>query len=390
MKLVFTRNSIEHELDELRKNNLYRKPKTVEVYGAKALVDGIEKVHLCSNDYLGLSRNPLVLKETITSLRYVSQCSSRLVAGNAPKLLELEEKIAKHRGTESSLIYPNGYMANLGVITALANKDTTIFSDELNHASIIDACRLSRANLKVFHHNDTEELNALLRSTNRNKIVVTEGVFSMDGDFSDLDQICRLATDYNAITIVDDAHGDFIFGSPDSYSGVPGYFDVKELVDVNVSSLSKALGCFGGYAATSKLVRELLINKSRQFVYTSALPEHLCAGALVAIPIALNGNEQNRLFRNVSFFCKKLKDLGFSIERSTSQIIPVVIGDEKLAMEFSSELLLNGVFVQAIRYPTVGKGRARLRLTMTSLHTEDDLQTAADSFEIVGKKKKII
>jgi glycine C-acetyltransferase len=390
MKLVFTSNSIEPELDELKKNNLYRQPKTVEVYGAKALVDGLEKVHLCSNDYLGLSRDPFVLKETITSLRHVSQCSSRLVAGNAPKLLELEEKIAKHRGTESCLIYPNGYMANLGVITALANKDTTIFSDELNHASIIDACRLSRANLKVFHHNDIEELNALLHSTNRNKIIVTEGVFSMDGDFSDLDQICRLAKDYNAITIVDDAHGDFIFGSPDSYSGVPAYFDVKELVDVNVSSLSKGLGCFGGYAAASKLVRELLINKSRQFVYTSALPEHLCAGALAAIPIALNGNLQNRLFRNVVFLCKKLKDLGFSIERSTSQIIPLMIGDEKLAMEFSSELLLNGVFVQAIRYPTVGKGKARLRLTITSLHTEDDLQTAADSFEIVGKKKNII
>jgi glycine C-acetyltransferase len=388
--LVFTPNSIKLELAELKKNNFYRRPQTVEVYGARVLVDGIEKIHLCSNDYLGLSRNPLVINEALSSLRHISQCSSRLVAGNAPELLELEEQIAKHRDTESSLIYPNGYMANLGVITALANKDTTIFSDELNHASIIDACRLSHATIKVFRHNDIEELSALLRSTTCDKIVVTEGVFSMDGDFSDLDQICCLAKDHNAIMIVDDAHGDFVFGSPGSYSGVPAYFDVKELIDVNVSSLSKGLGCFGGYVASSKLVRELLVNKSRQFIYTSALPEHLCAGALAAIPVAVNGNLQHRLFRNIAFFYKKLTDFGFSIDRSTSQIIPVMIGDEKLAIEFSKELLLNGVFVQPIRYPTVGKGKARLRLTVTSLHDKDDLQTAADSFEIVGKKMNII
>lgn len=388
--MVFTANSIKLELAELKKNNFYRRPQTVEVYGARVLVDGIEKIHLCSNDYLGLSRNPLVINEALSSLRHISQCSSRLVAGNAPELLELEEQIAKHRDTESSLIYPNGYMANLGVITALANKDTTIFSDELNHASIVDACRLSHATIKVFRHNDIEELSALLRSTTCDKIVVTEGVFSMDGDFSDLDQICCLAKDHNAIMIVDDAHGDFVFGSPGSYSGVPAYFDVKELIDVNVSSLSKGLGCFGGYVASSKLVRELLVNKSRQFIYTSALPEHLCAGALAAIPVAVNGNLQHRLFRNIAFFYKKLTDLGFSIDRSTSQIIPVMIGDEKLAIEFSKELLLNGVFVQPIRYPTVGKGKARLRLTVTSLHDKDDLQTAADSFEIVGKKMNII
>lgn len=388
--MVFTRNSIKRELDQLKKNNLYRRPQTVEVYGAKVLVDGLEKIHLCSNDYLGLSNNPLVLKEALSSFHHLSQCSSRLIAGNAPKLLELEEQIAQHRGTESSLIYPNGYMANLGVITALTNKDTTIFSDELNHASIIDACRLSRATIKIFHHNDIEELNALLRSTTRDKIVVTEGVFSMDGDFSDLDQICGLAKDYNAIIIVDDAHGDFVFGSPGSYSGVPAYFDVKDMIDVNISSLSKGLGCFGGYVACSKLVRELLINKSRQFIYTSALPEHLCAGALAAIPVAVDGNLQRRLFRNVGFFCRKLTHLGFSIDRSTSQIIPVMIGDEKLAIEFSKDLLLNGVFVQAIRYPTVRKGKARLRLTLTSLHSKEDLQAAADSFEIVGKKKNVI
>ena len=388
--MVSTRDSIELELDELKKNNLYRKPQTVEVYGAKVLVDGVEKIHLCSNDYLGLSRNPQVIEEARATLDHMSQCSSRLVAGNSPKLLELEEQIAKHRHTEASLIYPSGYMANLGVITALANKDTAIFSDELNHASIIDACRLSRATIKVFRHNDIEDLNGLLRSTTSNRIVVTEGIFSMDGDFSVLDQICRLVKEYNAIIIVDDAHGDFIFGSPGSYSGVPAYFDVKEMIDVNVSSLSKGLGCFGGYVACSKLVREFLVNKSRQFIYTSALPEHLCTAALAAVPVAQNGNLQGMLFRNVAFFYKKLKDLGFSIARSTSQIMPVMIGDEKLALEFSNELSRNGVFVQPIRYPTVMKGKARLRVTITALHDKNDLQTAVDSFEMVGKKRNVI
>jgi len=390
MRLVFTPDSIELELDELKKNNLYRKSHNVEVYGPKVLVDGVQKIHLCSNDYLGLSRNPEVIEEARATLDHISQCSSRLVAGNSPKLLELEDEIAKHRDTESSLIYPSGYMANLGVITALANKDTAIFSDELNHASIIDACRLSRATIKVFRHNDIDDLNGLLCSTASNKIVITEGVFSMDGDFSVLDKICRLVKEYNAIIVVDDAHGDFIFGSPGSYSGVPAYFNVKQMIDVNVSSLSKGLGCFGGYVASTNLVRELLVNKSRQFIYTSALPEHLCAAALAAVSVAQNGNLQGRLFRNVAFFYKKLKDLGFSIARSNSQIIPVMIGDEKLALEFSNDLLHNGIFVQPIRYPTVMKGRARLRVTITALHDKNDLQTAVESFEMVGRKRDVI
>ena len=388
--MVFVRDPVELELEKLKKNNLYRRPPTVEVLGAKVLVDGVKKIHLCSNDYLGLSRNPRVIEEAISTLDHISQCSSRLVAGNSAKLLELEDQIAKHRGTESSLVYPSGYMANLGAITVLANKDTTIFSDQLNHASIVDACRLSRATIKVFRHNDIECLNSLLESSTSNKIVVTEGVFSMDGDFSSLEQICRLVKDYKATLILDDAHGDFVFGSPGSFSGVPEYFDLRDMIDVNVSSLSKGLGCFGGYVASSKLVRELLVNKSRQFIYTSALPEHLCAAALAAVPVALNGNLQQRLFRNVAFFYTKLKNLGFSIGRSTSQIIPVILGDERLALEFSNELSHNGVFVQPIRYTTVMKGQARLRVTITALHDKNDLQNAVYSFEMVVKKSNVI
>jgi glycine C-acetyltransferase len=391
-------NQIGDELANLEKNNLYRTLKLVSVKGGTtAKVDHKENIiNLCSNDYLGLSHNQDILRETILSLKQISQCSSRLIAGNAPKLVELEEMLAEHRGTEFSLIYPTGYMANLGVITTLASKFATILSDELNHASIIDGCRLSGATIRVFKHNDIEHLEDLIKSvSDEKKIIVTEGVFSMDGDISNLQKICDIAKEYNAITVVDDAHGDFIFGnssaSSSPFSGVPSYLGVNNNIDVHISSLSKGLGCFGGYVATTKIIRELLINKSRQFIYTSALPEHLCSSALAAIPKATKGNLQKKLFDNIEFMSKKLFRLGFRLgEKSTSQIIPVIIGQEKTAIEFSNELLENGIFVQAVRYPTVKKGSARLRMSLTALHTKNQLIFAIDSFEKIGKKLKII
>jgi glycine C-acetyltransferase len=388
--LVFIRNSVKLKLAELKKKHLYRRRKIVEVYGSRAFVNGVEKLHLCSNDYLGLSSNQIVIKKALTSAHHISQCSSRLVAGNAPRLVELEEQIAKHKSKESSLVYPTGYIANLGVITALANQGTTIFSDEFNHASIVDACRLSGAAIKVFAHNDVDELEKLLRSSSGLKIVITEGVFSMDGDIPDLRNICVLARDYKATMIVDDAHGDFIFGSPGSYSGIPEQLKVNGLVDIQISSLSKALGCFGGYVATSREIADFLFNKSRQFIYTSALPEYLCAAASAAIPLAMRGNLQRKLFRNTDVFCRKLNDAGFSLNKCTTQIISLMIGNEKSAVDFSDELLLKGIFVQPIRYPTVKIGTARIRLTVTSLHNEQDLLRAADSLAAVGKKKNII
>jgi glycine C-acetyltransferase len=393
-------NQIGYDLANLEKNNLYRTLKLVSVErGTTATVDQKENIiNLCSNDYLGLSYNQDILRETILSLKQISQCSSRLIAGNAPKLVELEEMLAEHRGTEFSLIYPTGYMANLGVITTLANKFGTILSDELNHASIIDGCILSGATIRVFNHNDIRHLEDLIKSApDGKKIIVTEGVFSMDGDISNLQKICDIAMEYDAITVIDDAHGDFIFGdsSPSSssspFSGVPSYLGVNNNVDVHISSLSKGLGCFGGYVATTKIIRELLINKSRQFIYTSALPEHLCSSALAAIPKATKGNLQKKLFDNIEFMCKKLFQLGFKLgEKSPSQIVPVIIGQEKTAIEFSNELLENGIFVQAVRYPTVKKGSARLRMSLTALHTKNQLISAIDSFEKVGKKLKII
>ncbi len=373
-------------LASLEKSDLYRRLRTVVVKGPTAEVDGKQVVHLCSNDYLGLSQNLHVIKKTIQALQEVSQCSSRLIAGNHPKVLELEGMLADHRRAEAALVYPTGYSANLGAVTAIADENSTIFSDELNHASIIDACRLSGAEIKVFRHNDNEHLEELVRNARGRKIVITEGIFSMDGDTAKLEEICSIAKDHDAITIVDDAHGDFIFGS--GFSGVPAKFEVD--VDIQISSMSKGLGCFGGYVATTTPIRELLINTSRQFIYTSALPDHLCAAAIAAIPLAKKGGLQKKLQRNIDYFSKTMKKLGFTLGSSASQIIPVMIGEEKLAMELSKELLRLGVFAQAIRYPTVRKGSARLRTSLTSMHTKNHIDAAIGAFEQAGKKTKLL
>jgi len=376
---------VKESLTSLEKSDLYRRLRTVVVKGPTALVDRKKVIHLCSNDYLGLSQNKQIIKRTIEALQEVSQCSSRLIAGNHPEILELEEMLAGHRRTESVLVYPTGYAANLGAVTAIANKRSTIFSDELNHASIIDACRLSGAAVKVFRHNDTDHLEDLMKQVRGRKIVITEGIFSMNGDTSRLQEIHTIAKEHDAITIVDDAHGDFVSGP--GFSGIPAKFGVD--IDIHVSSMSKGLGCFGGYVATTKPLRELLINTSRQFIYTSALPGHLCSAAIAAMPLAKKGNLQKRLQKNIDYFSTAMKRIGFTLGGSTSQIIPIIVGQERTAVEFSKELLNAGVFSQAVRYPTVKKGYARLRVSLTSMHEQEHLDTAIDAFEKAGKKTGI-
>jgi glycine C-acetyltransferase len=352
-----------------------------------ANVDGKEVINLCSNDYLGLSQNKQVIEKTITALnKEVSQCGSRLIAGNHPKLTELEGLLACHRKTESALLYPTGYTANLGVVTTVADKNSTIFSDELNHASIVDACRLSGAMIVVFRHNDTHHLQVQMEHRRGRKIVITEGIFSMDGDMGKLSEIKSIADDHDAITIIDDAHGDFIFGP--EFSGMPAKMRVN--FDIHVSSMSKALGCFGGYVATTSPIRELLINTSRQFIYTSALPDHLCSAAITALPIAKSGYLQKRLQLNVLYFFEEIKRLGFEVANSSSQIVPIIVGKEALALELSKELLERGVFAQAIRYPTVKKGHARLRISLNAMHRKRHLDFALSALQRAGKKTGVL
>jgi glycine C-acetyltransferase len=377
---------IKNRLDFLKDSGLYRQLRTVVPKGPTAIVNGKEVINLCSNDYLGLSTDKHVIDKTITSLQEVSQCSSRLIAGNHPNFIELEDMLASHRRTESALVYPTGYTANLGVLTTIADKSSTIYSDELNHASIVDACRLTNATVVVFRHNDRNHLEELIGQGRGRKIVITEGIFSMDGDIGKLSEIQTIADRHNAITIIDDAHGDFIFGP--AFSGTQAELGVN--FDIHISSMSKALGCFGGYVATALPIRELLLNTSRQFIYTSALPDHLCSAAITAIPVAKSGHLQKRLRSNVIYFSSALKRLGFEISNPVSQIIPLIVGKETKAVEFSNSLLNEGVFVQAIRYPTVREGRARLRISLTAIHQQEHLDYAAEMFDRVGKKMGLL
>jgi len=380
--------SIRDELDSLIANNLYRELRTVEVLGPTAKINGKEAILLCSNDYLGLSRNKQVISSMVNSLkRSTSQCSSRLVAGNDSILERLEGDLAKHKNFDRALVYPTGYMANIGVISCLAGKGDLIVSDEFNHASIVDAFKMSRADVSIFKHNDVNDLESKLSpSRYRRKIVVVEGVFSVDGDLAILDEIGKRAHENDALLILDDAHGDFVYGA--HYRGTTEYLNAEKYIDVFVSSMSKALGCFGGYVASRSEIIEYLINRSRSFIYTSALPSAIASGAVTALQIVKKGLLQEKLWKNVKRFRTGLIDMGFNI-RSPSHIIPCIVNDEKLALKFSKSLLEYGVFAQAIRYPTVPKGSARIRVSITSL-LDKYIEDAIEAFRRSASKLDII
>ena len=386
-------NYAREKLAEIRRNNLYRALKRISLINkTKIQVDGKQAINFCSNDYLGLSQNPRVLYEAKRKLNQVSQCSSRLVSGNSLDIEMLENKLAKHRETETALVYSTGYMANLGVLSALADKDSIIYSDELNHSSIIDGCRLSGAAVSIFRHNNPSSLGKLIESDGKSKrkIIITEGIFSMNGNIAKLSDICLLAKNANALIILDDAHGDFIFGRPKNHSGTADLLRVSRLIDVHVSSLSKAIGCFGGYIATSHSIRELLINKSRQLIYTSALPSHICRATLAAISVASKGNLQKKLLTNIHYFVDALGKLGFLVGESSTQIIPIITGDERTTVKISESLLKMGVFIQAIRYPTVSRGCAQLRISLTAEHDRGELDFTLSCLEKTGKKYRLI
>lgn len=383
---------INDQLYEYREKNIYREPLTSEIKGNTFYLGNKKVINLCSNDYLGLSHNNTVLSKIRDSLIQVSPCSSRLVSGNNINIIKLERILAIHRSSENALVYPTGYMANLGVITAISSSEHTIFSDSLNHSSIIDACRLAKSNnIMIFEHNNPDHLEKLLKNSKAKKIIVTEGIFSMDGDMARLDLLSELAKKHDSILIVDDAHSDFVFGNFGNYGGIPEHFGVENDVDIHISSLSKGLGCFGGYVASSNLIRDLLINKSRQFIYTSAIPEHLCVAAITAVSILKkNKNIQKKFFIRIKWFINQLNQLGFNIGTTSSHIIPIIIGDEKVTFNFSKELFKKGIFIQAIRYPTVSLGKARLRISLNMSIQQSHLNYVIYCLDKLGKKYNLI
>ena len=367
------------KLRELRKEDLYRELRTVEDISDSGKGKSAPNViNFSSNDYLGLSKNTFLIKKLrnlITSR--ISQCSSRLISGNTESLENVEIALSEHRKTTSSLLFPTGFMANLGVLGCISDKETIIFSDELNHASIIDGCKISTSKIYPFPHNDMIELEKNIKKhDNKRKIIITEGIFSMDGDMADLTEIVRISNENNCLLIVDDSHGDFIIGNnkPKDYGGTPSYFGVNKAVDIHISSLSKGLGCFGGYVSCSKLVREYLVNKSRPFIFTSALPDYLAEIAIMSMQLAKKGDLQTKLYRNIEYFYKIANELEIKSRKiEKSPIIPLLIGSEKRALEVSRKLLRQHFFVQAIRYPTVKRNEARLRISLNADHSQEQI-----------------
>jgi len=360
---------IDSELEQIKQNHLLRKLRYGTVNGATITIQGKNLVNLCSNDYLGIPTTSLKIKQM--------QSSSRLVSGNDESYLKLEKKLARHKAQQASLIYPTGYMANLGSIPAIAKKGDLILSDELNHASIIESCKLSGAKISIYKHNDMDDLQNKLKHKSKNKFVITEGIFSMDGDFSKLKEITEIAQKSNAITILDDAHGDFVVGKDGRGTG--NYFGVSKKIDVYISSLSKGLGSFGGYIASEKNVIDLNVNKSKSFIYTSALPSFFVEYSLRRFD-SNREKQRKRLQKNVELLLAGLQEIGYTI-KSKTHIIPIVIGKEKTAMDFGRYIFKNGVYAQPIRYPTVPKDQARLRISVTAWLSRKDIEISIDVFD---------
>ncbi len=367
-------NFVDLELARIKENNLHRKLQYGKAQGAHITIKGKKLINLSSNDYLGIPITKIQTNQL--------QSSSRLVSGNDESYKKLESVLAKHKSQQNSLIYPTGYMANLGSISAIASKGDLILSDELNHASIIESCKLSGAKISIYKHNDMDDLEKKIKKQGKNKFVITEGVFSMDGDVSSLKEITEISQKTNAITIVDDAHGDFVVGKEGK--GTPEYFKVAKKIDLYISSLSKGLGSFGGYVASQNNVIDLCINKSKSFIYTSALPSFLVQHSIKRIE-SDRETQKKKLENNVEKLSKGLRSIGYEI-KSKTQIIPIILGNEKLAMDFGKFLSKNGIFAQPIRYPTVPKNQARLRISVTAWLTNSDIEKSLKIFEKAYRK----
>jgi len=365
---------VDSELGRIKKNHLHRKLRSSTSHGGIITIQGKNLVNLCSNDYLGITTAGLNVKQM--------QSSSRLVSGNDESYRVLEKKLAQHKSHQGCLVFPTGYMANMGAISAIAKKGDLILSDELNHASIIESCKISGAKTVIYKHNDMQDLQHKLKQKSRNKFVITEGIFSMDGDFSKLREVSEIAQKTNSITILDDAHGDFVVGKDGKGTG--NHFGVSKKIDLYVSSLSKGLGSFGGYIASQKNVIDLCINKSKSFIYTSALPSFLVEYSLRRFD-SDREKQRKKLQANTELLLTGLQKTGYAINSKT-HIIPIIIGEEKIAMDVGKYLFKNGVYAQPIRYPTVPKNEARLRISVTAWLSRKNIEDTLRVFDKVHEK----
>ncbi len=374
----------EQELSQLEERHLLRSLTVVEAYdGPRVTVKGRDMLLLCSNDYLGLANHPSLRQAAVQAMdRYCFGAgASRLISGTSPLHQALEDSIARFKGTEAAIVFNSGYAANTGIIPAIAGTGDVILSDSLNHASIIDGCRLSKAEAMVYRHKDVGQVETLLQKymNARRKLIVTDGVFSMDGDIAPLQDLVSLSEKYDAILMVDDAHGTGVLGK--TGRGTVEHLGLSGRVPIQMGTLGKAFGSFGAYAAGSKSLVNMLINSARSYIYSTALPPSVCAASLAAIALVEQGPERrDRLWKNRSRFVNGLRSIGIGTGNSETPIIPIVIGDSGRALKAAERLFECCIYASAIRPPTVPVNAARIRTTVTAAHTEDDIDSALGIF----------
>jgi glycine C-acetyltransferase len=382
------------ELDALRQQGLHRSLRILQGrQQATSKFDGRTVVNLSSNNYLGLTTHPLLVERAIAAIREfgVGSGSVRTIAGTMAIHMELERRLAAFKRTEAVVVFQSGFTANAGTVSSILTKDDVIISDELNHASIIDGCRLSRATIKVFPHKDADAARKIVKDlpASQRKLLITDGVFSMDGDLGALPALCDIAEDYGAIMMVDDAHASGVFGK--NGRGTVDHFNMHGRVDIQVGTLSKAIGSLGGYVAGSHALIDFLYHRARPFLFSTSHPPSVAATCLAALDVLENEPEIiDRLWENTRFFKQGLVSMGFNTGLSESPITPVIAGEGSRAMKLSDRLFEEGVFAQGIAYPTVARDKARVRTIVTAAHTRDELQYALDKFKKVGTELGLI
>ncbi|MFN7208834.1 MAG: glycine C-acetyltransferase [Aggregatilineales bacterium] len=387
---------IERELAALHEQGLYNTIRTIEsAQGAWISIDGRRVLNFCTNNYLGLASDPRLIAaaERAMYTHGVGPAAVRSIAGTMDLHVELERRLAAFKGVEAAITFQSGFNANLATIPALVGKGDIIFSDELNHASIIDGARLSRAEIVRYKHADVDDLRQKIETTpftaETRRLIVTDGVFSMDGDIAPLPEIYELARQHDILLMVDDAHGEGVLGR--GGRGIVDHFHLHGKVDIEVGTLSKAFGVVGGVVAGSPIIIEWLRQRARPFLFSSAMTVPDVAACLAALDILEDSTELvERLWHNAEFFRREMQTLGFDVGFSQTPIVPIMLGEAPLAQQFSRQLFEEGVFAMAIGYPTVPQGKARIRVMNSAMHSQSDLEQALSAFEKVGKALAVI
>ncbi|MCY7815696.1 glycine C-acetyltransferase [Bacillus haynesii] len=387
-------NFLASELDTMKENGTFQELPIIEsLQGSTVKMKGKDIIQLSSNNYLGLTSHPRLQKAAEEAVkRYGAGTGSvRTIAGTFTMHDELEKKLASFKNTEAALVFQSGFTANQGILSSILTKDDIVISDELNHASIIDGIRLTKAGKKVYQHADMEDLEKILKKSMnyRMRLIVTDGVFSMDGDIAPLPEIVRLAEQYDAFVMVDDAHASGVLG--ENGRGTVHHFGLDGKVHIQVGTLSKAIGVLGGYAAGSKVLIDYLKHKGRPFLFSTSHPPAVTAACIEAVNVLMEEPSLiKKLWDNTAYFKKGLEKIGLPLIKSETPITPILIGDEAEACRFSNTLFELGLFAQAIVFPTVPKGKARIRTIMTAQHSKEELDKALEIIETGAKKAGLL